>query len=99
MKLPFLKLKIGRDHFRNMINVRQFLAKKYLMKLNKQTRRDEWATGPAVINAYYDPRLNSISEYEHMIWLQTAGNKQMFTFQFSRQASWIHHFSTKTDRS
>ncbi|XP_026279340.1 membrane metallo-endopeptidase-like 1 isoform X1 [Frankliniella occidentalis] len=51
---------VGGGHFRNMKAVRGYLVRQSLVKLRRPVDRAEWLTGPAVVNAYYNPGANSI---------------------------------------
>ncbi|XP_034242363.1 neprilysin-11-like isoform X2 [Thrips palmi] len=51
---------VGSSHFRNTLGMRSYLMRQAVVKLRKPVDRLEWLTGPAVVNAYYNPGANSI---------------------------------------
>ncbi|KAJ1527249.1 hypothetical protein ONE63_008774 [Megalurothrips usitatus] len=51
---------VGGSHFHNMRALRGYLVRQSLAKLRRPVDRAEWLTGPAVVNAYYNPGANSI---------------------------------------
>lgn len=53
--------KRGQPFILSYISFRKQWAKINLMSLHKKYRRDEWSSGPAVVNAYYFPQVNGIT--------------------------------------
>ncbi|XP_063228374.1 neprilysin-4-like [Bacillus rossius redtenbacheri] len=51
---------IGKSHLQNIVNMEQFTMKKIFSKLHQTGDRNEWASGPSVVNAFYIPQTNSI---------------------------------------
>ncbi|XP_076318577.1 neprilysin-1-like [Tachypleus tridentatus] len=47
-------------YFVNVLNVLNFEASKNLVKLRQPVNKDKWTTGPAVVNAFYNPNKNTI---------------------------------------
>lgn len=48
-------------HFQNVQNANSFLNKKDFLTLRGPTDRTRWNTYPSIVNAFYEPQLNSIS--------------------------------------
>ncbi|XP_049520286.1 membrane metallo-endopeptidase-like 1 isoform X3 [Dermacentor silvarum] len=53
--------KPGQPFILNYVSFRKQWAKINLMTLHKPYSREEWSSGPAVVNAYYYPQLNGIT--------------------------------------
>ncbi|CAB3362237.1 Hypothetical predicted protein [Cloeon dipterum] len=52
---------VGKDHFENIVSMTSHQIQKVFEKLRVLTDRNDWLTGPAVVNAYYNPLTNSIT--------------------------------------
>uniref|UniRef100_A0A224Y634 Gluzincin n=1 Tax=Rhipicephalus zambeziensis TaxID=60191 RepID=A0A224Y634_9ACAR len=53
--------KRGQPFILSYISFRKQWSKINLMTLHKKYKRDEWSSGPAVVNAYYYPQVNGIT--------------------------------------
>ncbi|XP_059477027.1 neprilysin-4-like [Neocloeon triangulifer] len=52
---------VGKDHFENVMALTSVQVKRVFDKLREATDRNDWLTGPAVVNAYYNPLTNAIT--------------------------------------
>lgn len=50
-------------HFQNVQDAYAFLNVKDFLTLRGPTDRTRWNTYPSIVNAFYEPQLNSISQY------------------------------------
>lgn len=48
------------EYFENYLQNQEFAQKKHLQKLRNKVNKEEWVTGPAVVNAFYSSNKNQI---------------------------------------
>jgi predicted metalloendopeptidase len=61
LEVYYSGVSVGRSNLRNVVTLKTFMMHRILSKLRVPTDRTEWLIGPDVVNAFYNPQINSIT--------------------------------------